>query len=181
MAGMQGMMNGMMGAMFGQPQMEQQMPGTQPMGQPVGGMAQQAFQMGMQGAVAEAKDMWNKGTTAQCTCGGAADLFDAAQKCCTACSWKYLFQAGETRDNIHFEGWNDRPKRTALMVAAYYGNVDCVKMLAQQEDEMRDAFGNTALMVAAWKGCLECVKILAPLQKGVRNNAGFTALMHAAD
>ena len=112
----------------------------------------------------------------QCTCGGAFDLFDAAENGCEACCMRFLAEAGKTRDDVQFDGWHDRRHRTALMVAANYGHAGCVRVLAEKEAGMQDEYRNTALMAAAQKGHPECVKILAPLEKGLKNNDGWTAL-----
>jgi len=41
-------------------------------------------------------------------------------------------EAGKTRDDIHFNGWDYVEKRTALMVVAHYGNAGCVRILAKE-------------------------------------------------
>ena len=116
-----------------------------------------------------------------CQCGGASDLFDAAKKGCEDCCRRMSGQARQTRDDIHFYEWNDRKNRTALMVAAYHGKTECVRILAEKEVGMQDEYNNTALMVAAREGHLECVKILSDFEAGMQDDKGKTALMYAAE
>jgi len=71
-----------------------------------------------------AREVWRG-----CSCGGAGDLFEAAERGCCMCCWKHIGQAGKTGD-IHFNGWNDSKNRTALMVAAFNGHTGCVRILA---------------------------------------------------
>ena len=104
-----------------------------------------------------------------CTC---RDLFDAAEKGCEEHCREYLDQAGQTRDGIWLKGWGTKNNRTALMVAANYGNTECVRVLAQKEAKMKDDSNNTALMFAAGEGHLECVKVLAPLEKEMVDKRG---------
>ncbi len=89
---------------------------------------------------------------ASCTCGS---LFEAAHKGCEKCCQRFIGDAGKARDDVHLEGMQDRKNRTALMVAAVYGNTECVKLLAEKEARMQDADGNTALMFAAGESCSE--------------------------
>ena len=72
-------------------------------------------------------------------------MFNAAEKGCCSCCWKHFDQAGKTRDDIHFDMWIDAKNRTALMVAAWYGHIGCVRILAQKEAGMKDSDGRTAL------------------------------------
>ena len=51
------------------------------------------------------------------------------------------------------------------MVAAYYGNAGCVRILAEKEARMQDGFNSTALVYAVYNDHLECVKILHLLRK----------------
>ena len=64
------------------------------------------------------------------------NLFDAAEKGCEQCCRRFSRQAGRTTDIIAFDGWNIEKNRTALMVAAYYGKAECVKLLAEKEAGM---------------------------------------------
>ena len=64
------------------------------------------------------------------------------------------------------------------MVAAFYGNTECVRILAEKESRLQDGNGRTALMYAAGNGHLECVQILAPLEKGMLNTSGRSALYY---
>jgi len=116
----------------------------------------------------------------KCICGGAKDLFDAAQRGCCYCCWKHFDQAGKTRDNYKIPNWGTYNGATALMVAAACGKASVVRMLLDKEGGMHETtFGMTAMMFAASNGH-ECVKILAPLEKGMQKNDGWTALMLAA-
>ena len=79
-------------------------------------------------------------TTSQkmpCTCG-ARDLFDAAKKGCDKCCRAFIDQARKTRDDIDLGWWGTSKNRTALMVAAYYGNAECVRVLAEKEARKQD-------------------------------------------
>ena len=98
-------------------------------------------------------------------------------------------QAGETRDDVQLDGLQDRKSRTALMVAAFNGKTECVRILAQKEARMQDWYTdyrkrycktNTALMFAAGEGHFECVKVLAPLEKGMKDNDSHTAKWYAS-
>ena len=66
------------------------------------------------------------------------------------------------------------------MKAAEYGHVECVKVLAPLEKEMKNNYGWTALMDAALSGHLECVKFLTSNEAGMRGNSGQTAMMKSA-
>lgn len=75
--------------------------------------------------------------------------------------------------------------RTALMCAAYNGNVECVRILSDYEACMRESDGATALMLAT--NCrnntddrIECVTILAEKECRMKDDNGMTALMRAA-
>ena len=115
----------------------------------------------------------------RCTCSG--NLFEAAEKGCEDCCRRMIGQAGKTRDDVQLDGLQGRKSRTALMVAAFYGNAECVQLLAEKEAGMQDEDNHTALMCAAEQGHIECVKILAPLEKAMKNEYGLTALMFAAE
>ena len=71
-----------------------------------------------------------------------------------------------------FDGWWSAKNRTALMVAAFYGKTECVRILAQKEAKMQDDSNNTALKFAALSGHLECVKVLASLEAGMQDKHG---------
>ena len=69
------------------------------------------------------------------------------------------------------------------MIAAYSGNVECVRMLLAAGADVNAAYdGWTALMSAASKGKIECVKLLidagADLNHKDRHN--YSALYYAA-
>ena len=68
---------------------------------------------------------------------------------------------------------------TALKVASYYGQSECVKILLSEEGRMRDNYGRTALMSAARNGYSECVRILLKKEAGMQDENGWTALMKA--
>ena len=80
-------------------------------------------------------------------------------------------QAGETRDDVYFPDWGICGCRTALMVAAYYGNTSCVRLLADTEACTQDEDGNTALRFATAQGWKNCAKLLAPMEEGLGENA----------
>ena len=54
----------------------------------------------------------------ECRCGGAGDLFEAAQRGCCRCSIAHLGEAGRKKDGL-----------TSLMVAAREGHTGCVRIL----------------------------------------------------
>lgn len=64
----------------------------------------------------------------------------------------------------------DEQGRTALMFAARWGHLECVRALLDGEGGMRDGHSWTAMMMAAWQGHLGCVEILAPLEKGMKDD-----------
>ena len=75
-------------------------------------------------------------------------------------------------------------KGTALIYAAWRGNLVCCKLLLQAGAYLnaRTEWGSTALMFAAEIGHVQCVNLF--IEKGakvnIRNNYGETALMYAA-
>ena len=75
-------------------------------------------------------------------------------------------------------------KGTALIYAAWRGNLVCCKLLLQAGAYLnaRTEWGSTALMFAAEKGHVQCVNLF--IEKGakvnIRNNYGETALICAA-
>ena len=75
-------------------------------------------------------------------------------------------------------------KGTALIYAAWRGNLVCCKLLLQGGAFLnaRTEWGSTALMFAAEKGHVQCVNLF--IGKGakvnIRNNYGETALIYAA-
>jgi len=105
-----------------------------------------------------------------CRCGGARDLFEAAERGCCGCCRRTIGEAGRTRDDISLNGFGTYRHRTALMVAANNGKTGCVRILAKKEAGMRDGYTWTAMMMAAWQGHLGCVEILAPLEKGMKDD-----------
>ena len=112
-----------------------------------------------------------------CRCGGARDLFEAAERGCCGCCRRTIGEAGGTRDGYEIQGWGKCNKVTALMVAAGCGKAGCVRMLAGKEAKMQDADGWTALMRAACMGRLDCVEILLDFEAGMQNSNGETALI----
>ena len=66
------------------------------------------------------------------------------------------------------------------MVAAFHGNIGCVRTLAEKEAGMRDGFDRTALIFAAHEGHFECVEILREKEAGRQNGYGRTAMSMAA-
>jgi len=78
----------------------------------------------------------------------------------------------------------DEHGQTALMLAAYEGHVDTVRLLLQHgaSPDLQNRIGGTALMLASFNGHLEVVTEL--LKAGAEVNAksqnGYTALMQAA-
>ena len=116
-----------------------------------------------------------------CKCGGANDLFDAAQKGCCYCCWKHIDQAGKTRDDYKIPNWGTYSGVTALMVAAAYGKASVVRMLLGKEGGRHETtYGYTAMMFAASNGHTECVRLLADKENGMKDKYGYTALMYAA-
>lgn len=70
---------------------------------------------------------------------------------------------------------------TALMLAAWNGHADCVRLLVGLETGMvTDKYMNTALLAAATAGHPDCVAILMEHEAGRRDSGGRTALMKAA-
>jgi len=76
--------------------------------------------------------------------------------------------------------------RTALMLAAYEGQIDVVQLLSscQSQQDAVDALGNTALHYAAWGGNLACVRHLLSVWShsiaSQKNNEGIVAMQMAA-
>lgn len=69
---------------------------------------------------------------------------------------------------------------TALMFAAYYGNVDVVRLLVSRESKVQSPhYKHTALMLATMAGHLSCVELLIPDETGIKDRDGETALMLA--
>ena len=83
--------------------------------------------------------------------------------------------ADGVKRHINQAGKKVAGKMTALMYAAKYGHLECVKILAPLEKGMKDNSGRTALMHADKQGHLECVKILAPLEQEMKDKDGRTA------
>lgn len=74
----------------------------------------------------------------------------------------------------------DSKGRTALMYAAYAGNLRVAELLLQFEARMQDSNGCTALMYAVQAENVEVVKLLASTEARIINNTFSTALMMAA-
>lgn len=69
---------------------------------------------------------------------------------------------------------------TALMFAAYYGNVDVVRLLVSREKKIQSPhYKHTALMLATKAGHLPCVELLIHDEGGMKDRNGETALMIA--
>ena len=115
----------------------------------------------------------------KCRC--SSDLFMAARKGCAECCRYHRDQAGQTRNDIQLEGWQNANRRTALMVAAHYGHVKCVEILVGAEAGMRDGFGRTALMFATRWGHMDCVRLLAPRESGIKDRSRHTALYYTVE
>ena len=90
-----------------------------------------------------------------------------------------MLQKGAGVNEKHYE-----TKGTALIYAAWRGNLVCCEKLLQKGARLnaRTAWGSTALMFAAEKGRNQCVTFL--IEKGakvnIRNTYGETALTYAA-
>lgn len=78
----------------------------------------------------------------------------------------------------------DSQGSTALLLAAYYNNIEAVKLLlgAGADPEARDSMGNSALMGICFKGYAEVGKILLAFGASVQaeNGNAATALTFAA-
>ena len=74
---------------------------------------------------------------------------------------------------------------TSLMIAAFKGNVNIVRLLAEAEAGERGhqqrsvGAGYTALQLAIFFGHLECVKILYDYEKDVKDDQGRTCIDYA--
>ena len=117
---------------------------------------------------------------ASCICNGARNLFDAAKSGCGVCCKKFMEQRRQTKNDIHIEGWPDAERRTALMVAAYYGRANIVGLLRNSEAGMKDGYRNTALVFAVSMGNVQCAKMLVDKEGRMQNNDRGSALMYAA-
>ncbi len=107
----------------------------------------------------------------------SANIFDAA--------------AGGNTDFIvsYVKNGNDvdvknRDGVTALMLAAYFGRTEALKLLIDAKADINgsdNVCGETALMMAASKGRTEAVKLLLSSKADInaRDGRGWTALMHA--
>ena len=73
------------------------------------------------------------------------------------------------------DGYN----RTALMIAASNGHLECVKILSDLEAGMQNKDGKTALMYAAEKNKKECVNALLDKEKDMTDKNGHNARWHA--
>ncbi|XP_049603507.1 ankyrin repeat domain-containing protein 33B [Syngnathus scovelli] len=97
---------------------------------------------------------------------------------------KIMIRQGLTEEEVHE---TDRNRRSALIIACYYGYVDVVIALAQCpyiDVNWQDNEGNTALITAAQAGHVVISHYLLNYFPGLdlerRNCHGFTALMKAA-
>ncbi|TNJ29151.1 Kinase, NEK [Giardia muris] len=101
-------------------------------------------------------------------------------------SKKELLDAAEINDvegvkaNIEAAKGQDSYGRTALMLAAMGGCIECVNLLVGLENGMQALDGTTALIYAVKKRMRECVELLAPFECTIADNEGKTALMYAA-
>lgn len=69
---------------------------------------------------------------------------------------------------------------TALMFAAYHGNVDAVRILINKESRVQSPhYKHTALILATKAGHLQCVELLVSDEAGIKDRNGETALMIA--
>ena len=81
---------------------------------------------------------------------------------------------GAYRDHVKLSAFN----LTALMVAAWYNHIECVKLLLA-EMGLQDKLGYTALMMAAQNGSTDAASLLLA-EAGFSDESGFSALMVAA-
>ncbi|ESU40318.1 Protein kinase NEK family protein [Giardia duodenalis] len=70
---------------------------------------------------------------------------------------------------------------TALMMAAAHGHAEAVKLLVEEESNIRDSAGKTALMHAVHNNHPEVIRILVTHDCGKTYSSGRTALMIAAE
>lgn len=69
---------------------------------------------------------------------------------------------------------------TALMFAAYHGNVDVVRLLMNKENGAQSPhYKHTALMLATKAEHIQCVELLVSNEAGIKDRNGETALMFA--
>ncbi len=131
----------------------------------------------------------------ECACG---DLLEAVRYGCERHCMEFIGEAGKTRD-VTIDG--EKNTMTALMVAARYDRVSCVKALLEKEKGMKDGKGRSArwyargecrqmvgnaepctcrnLFEAIQQDCAEhCRRFI--LQAGKKDGSGETALMKAA-
>ena len=91
----------------------------------------------------------------------------------------YLIESGEKDVNARY-----RRDNTALMWAAWVGNLDIVKLLveAKAELDLQNRIGYTALIKAVWMGRQDVVEFLISVgvKLDMQDDAGKTALMWAA-
>lgn len=71
--------------------------------------------------------------------------------------------------------------RTALMTAANFGYVECVRILVEHEAGILTSKGFSALMFAAGSGHSDCVQLLLEKEAKIQDAQGRTALMTAID
>ena len=67
---------------------------------------------------------------------------------------------------------------TALMCAACYGHVECVKELLEEANIQND-YGHTALMLACRDNCPRCVELLLDEEAETKDKDGCTAFSYA--
>ncbi|KAM9791938.1 ankyrin repeat domain-containing protein 33B [Syngnathus typhle] len=120
------------------------------------------------------------------SCRGSPEPISFFKACCNnnTIIVKIMIRQGLTEEEVHE---TDRNRRSALIIACYYGYVDVVIALAQCpyiDVNWQDNEGNTALITAAQAGHVVISHYLLNYFPGLdlerRNCHGFTALMKAA-
>lgn len=85
--------------------------------------------------------------------------------------------------NVNVDVQDDDDDSTALICAAYLGQIDVIKLLigCGADLNIQNKWGNTALVLAAASGHVECVKLLidAGADLDIKNNSERTALGEA--
>ncbi|TNJ26977.1 Ankyrin repeat protein 2 [Giardia muris] len=69
--------------------------------------------------------------------------------------------------------------RTALMIAASQGHLDCILSLLKYEAGLQDSQGRTALFFAVASQRVTCIPVLLRSERGIQNTSLGTALMFA--
>lgn len=96
-------------------------------------------------------------------------LMIAAQKGDTVLLRRYLAEnQAQTNDG-----------RTALMLAASQGHLDCILTLLKYEARLQDSRGWTALFFAVASQKVTCIPVLLRSERGIQNASSETALMFA--